>query len=50
MDPQVQFCHHPDCPARGQSGLGNIRVPSRKEQRDRCTTCGQTFVATRDTP
>jgi len=50
MDPQVQFCHNPDCPARGQSGLGNIRVQSRKEQRYRCTTCGQTFVATRDTP
>jgi len=50
MDPQVQFCHNPDCPARGQSGLGNIRVHSRKEQRYRCTTCSQTFVATRDTP
>jgi transposase-like protein len=50
MDPHDQFCHNPDCPARGQSGLGNIRVHSRKEQRYRCTTCGQTFAATRDTP
>lgn len=50
MDPLAQFCHNLDCPARGQSGLGNIRVHSRKEQRFRCTTCGQTFVATRDTP
>jgi transposase-like protein len=50
MDPRAQFCHNPDCPPRGQSGLGNIRVHSRKEQRFRCTTCGQTFVATRDTP
>ena len=29
MDPQAQFCHNPDCPARGQLGLGNIRVHSR---------------------
>jgi transposase-like protein len=50
MDPQTQFCHNPDCPARGQLGLGNIRVHSRKEQRYRCTTCDRTFAATRDTP
>ena len=50
MDPQSQFCHNPDCTARGQLGLGNIRVHSRKERRYRCTTCGQTFAATRDTP
>ena len=50
MDPQAQFCHNPDCPARGQLGLGNIRVHSRKERRYRCTTCGRTFAATRDTP
>ena len=50
MDPQAQFCHNPDCPARGQLGLGNIRVHSRKERRYRCSTCGRTFAATRDTP
>ena len=50
MDPQAQFCHNPDCPARGQLGRGNIHVHSRQERRYRCTTCGQTFVATRDTP
>jgi transposase-like protein len=50
MDPQAQFCHNPDCPARGQLGRGNIRVPSRKERRYRCTTCGRTFAATHDTP
>src|SRR3954469_6839439 len=50
MDPQSQFCHNLDCTARGQLGLDNIRVHSRKERRYRCTTCGQTFVATRDTP
>jgi transposase-like protein len=50
MDPQAQFCHNPDCPARGQPGLDNIRVHSRKERRYRCTTCGRTFAATHDTP
>jgi len=50
MDPRAQFCHNPDCPARGQLGLGNLRVHSRKERRYRCTTCGRTFAATRDTP
>ena len=50
MDPQGQFCHNPDCTARGQLGLGNISVHSRKERRYRCSTCGRTFAATRDTP
>jgi transposase-like protein len=50
MDPQAQFCHNPDCPARGQPGLGNIRVHSQKERRYRCTTCGRTFAETHDTP
>ena len=50
MDPQDQFCHNPDCPARGQRGLGNLRVHSRKERRYRCTACDRTFAATHDTP
>ncbi len=50
MDPQAQFCHNPDCPARGQAGLGNIRVHSRKECRYRCTPCDRTFTTTHDTP
>src|SRR3954453_8960475 len=50
MDPQTQSCHNPDCTARGQLGLGNISVQSRKERRYRCSTCGRTFAATRDTP
>src|SRR3954467_7016545 len=50
MDPQDQFCHNPDCPARGQLGLGNLRVHSRKERRYRCTTCDRTVAATHDTP
>src|SRR3954468_10180581 len=50
MDPRSQFCHNPDCTARGQLGLGNIRVHGLKERRYRCTACGRTFAATRDTP
>jgi transposase-like protein len=50
MDPQAQSCHNPDCPARGQPGLGDIRVHSRKERRLRCLTCGRTFAATSGTP
>jgi len=29
MDPQAQFCHDPDGPARGQRGRGNVRIHSR---------------------
>jgi transposase-like protein len=50
MDPLTQFCHNPDCPARGRLGAGNIRVHSHKEQRYRCTTCGRTFAASTGTP
>jgi transposase-like protein len=50
MDPQARFCHDADCPARGQAGLGNIRIHSRTERRYRCTTCGCTFAETRGTP
>jgi transposase-like protein len=50
MDPRTQFCHRPDCPARGQVGQGNIRVHSRKERRYRCPLCGKTFAETKGTP
>jgi transposase-like protein/uncharacterized membrane protein (Fun14 family) len=50
MDPQDQFCHNPDCSDRGQRGLGNICIHSRKEQRYCCSTCGRTFAATTGTP
>jgi transposase-like protein len=49
MDPQRQFCHNPDCPARGQVGQGNIGVHSQVDQRYRCQTCGQTLAATKGT-
>jgi transposase-like protein len=50
MNPQTPFCHNQDCPARGQVGQGNMRVQSRAEQRYQCTTCGQSFAATKGTP
>ena len=50
MDPQARFGHNPDCPARGQAGLGQIRVHSRTERRYRCSVCDRTFAETRDTP
>ena len=50
MDPQRQFCHNPDCSARGQVGQGNITLHSQKEQRYRCTACGRTFTATMGPP
>ena len=50
MDPQDRFCHTPNCPARGQLGLDNIRIHSKKERRYRCLTCNRTFAETRDTP
>jgi Transposase and inactivated derivatives len=49
MDPRQQFCHHPDCPARGQVGQGNIGVHSQAERRYVCHTCGRTFAATTGT-
>lgn len=49
MDPQAQFCHNHDCPARGRTGLGNITIHSRKEQRYRCERCGHTFAQSKGT-
>lgn len=50
MDPTQAFCPNTDCPARGQSGKGNIRVHSRKEHRFICRQCGKTFAASLGTP
>jgi transposase-like protein len=49
MDPRQQFCHNPNCRARGQRGQGNIGVHSQAEQRYVCHTCGRTFAATTGT-
>jgi hypothetical protein len=50
LDPLTQFCPNFYCLHRAKPGLGNIHVHSRKERRFRCTTCGKTFAATRNTP
>jgi transposase-like protein len=49
MDPATTFCPNLDCPARGQTGQGNIRLHSCKDHRFRCTECHKTFSATKGT-
>ena len=49
MDLAATFCPNPDCPARGQSGQGNIGIHSRKERRFICKQCHKTFTTTRGT-
>jgi transposase-like protein len=49
MDPTTTFCPNEHCPARGQTGQGNIGSHSRKEQRCICHECDKTFSATTGT-
>ena len=49
MNPTAVFCPNLACPARGQTGQGNIGIHSRKAQRFICTQCGKTFTATKGT-
>lgn len=49
MDPQQSFCPNMDCPARGHTGRGNIKIHCRKRKRLRCTECGKTFSARQGT-
>src|SRR5262244_745305 len=49
MDPTTVFCPNGHCPARGQTGRGNIGIHSRKEQRFICHECDKTFSATTGT-
>src|SRR4249920_1487875 len=49
MDPTTTCCPHVACPARGQSGRGNIGIHSRKNKRFLCTECHKTFSATKGT-
>lgn len=49
MDPTTTFCPNLDCPARGQTGQGNIGIHSRKDQRYLCKQCHKTFPATTGT-
>jgi transposase-like protein/IS1 family transposase len=46
MDPTTTFCPNIACPARGQTGQGNIGIHSRKDRRFICTQCRKTFAAT----
>jgi transposase-like protein/IS1 family transposase len=49
MDPTSVFCPNLDCPARGQTGQGNIGIHSQKDKRFMCTECHKTFSATQGT-
>jgi transposase-like protein len=49
MDPTTTFCPNRACPARGQSGQGNIGIHARKDRRFICTQCRKTFSATKGT-
>ena len=49
MDSTTTFCPNRNCPARGQTGQGNIGIHSRKEQRFICHACHKTFSATKGT-
>ena len=45
MDPTTACCPNEHCPARGQTGQGNIGIHSQKEQRFICHECHKTFSA-----
>jgi transposase-like protein/IS1 family transposase len=49
MDPTITFCPNRHCPARGQTGQGNIGIHSQKEQRFICHECQKTFSAPKGT-
>jgi transposase-like protein/IS1 family transposase len=49
MDPTTVFCPNLACPARGQTGQGNIGIHAQKEQRFICHACHKTFSATTGT-
>ena len=49
MNPQELFCPNIACPARGQTGKGNIHVHSQKDKRCICDVCQQTFTTSKGT-
>lgn len=49
MNPHDIFCPNIECPARGQTGKGNIGVHSQKDKRYICEECKQTFTVTKGT-
>jgi len=49
MNPQEIFCPNMACPARGQTGKGNIHVHSQKDKRFICDVCQDTFTTSKGT-
>ena len=49
MNPQEIFCPNMSCPARGQTGKGNIHVHSQKDKRYICDVCQGTFTTSKGT-
>lgn len=49
MNPQEIFCPNMSCPARGQTGKGNIHVHSQKDKRYICDVCHETFTTSKGT-
>jgi transposase-like protein len=49
MNPQEIFCPNIACPARGQTGKGNIHVHSQKDKRFICDVCQDTFTISKGT-
>jgi transposase-like protein len=49
MDPTTTFCPNQHCPARGQTGQGNIGIHSRKDKRFICHACHTTFSVRKGT-
>lgn len=50
MDPLNTFCPNMDCPARGHTQQGNIKIHCRTRKRYRCTVCRKTFSHRTGTP
>lgn len=50
MDSAIAFCPNQDCYAKGQTGMGNIQIHSRKQKRYSCKEFGKTFTETALTP
>src|SRR5499426_4035143 len=49
MDPTTVCCPNRHCPARGQTGMGNIGIHAQQDQRFICHECQKTFSATTGT-
>src|SRR5438270_9364266 len=49
MDPTMVVCPTHACPARGQTGQGNIVIHARTDQRCFCTACHKPCSATQGT-